>query len=288
VLQALISHKKWLESLKSEIEVKKKMSMQEMLEEEMRRVRIKENAKKVCQLVKTEQADQIAQKVYPSFEPFNPSRDHTGPAEQSKSVSRALPPREALEPLKRQSRSPEHLAATRNPEPQTKQDAPKAADLKKKEKPAWIKTEAQQEDEEVDDLLNFMDNFDANQYAQDVQIREMLSTLKKRVGEMKEEENWKENWEKRMKEKKKKREEEYLKEKAAKAVDDDLVAVNGDNASQLGVGGGSIGSRGEAKTVLSERTQGTSGSPRVHKISQGEVGEPKPREERMGQIGKLG
>ena len=269
-MQALISHKKWLESLKSEIEVKKKMTMQEMLEEEMKRVRIKENAKKVCELVKMEQAHQIAQKIYPSFEPFNPSRLDTGTAEQSKSVPRTLPSREVAEPLKAPSRSPEHMPNKRTSEAQTTKPEPqKTVDLKKKEKPAWIKTEAQQEEEEVDDLLNFMDNFDANKYAEDVQIREMLATLKNRVGELKQEDNWKENWEKRMKDKKKKREEEYLKEKAAKAVDEDNISVNGDNASQLGVGGASIGSRGEARTVLSEKAQGTSCSIRVHKVSQG-------------------
>lgn len=260
--------------------------MQEMLEEEMKRVRIKENAKKVCELVKTEQASLIPQKIYPNFEPFNPLKNQTG-AEQSKSLPRALPSREAAETIKAPSRSPEYIQSKKTPEPNPKLDPPKAADLKKKERPAWVKTEAQQEDEEVDDLLNFMDNFDANKYAEDVQIREMLTTLKKRVGELKQEENWKENWEKRMKEKKKKREEEYLKEKAAKA-DDDMIAVNGDNASQLGVGGASIGSRAEARTVLSEKTQGWYLSSRVHKISQGEDRVPKSRQKRMEPVGKSG
>ena len=155
MLQALISHKKWLESLKSEIEVKKKLTMQEMLEEEMKRVRIKDNAKKVCHMVKTEQASLIPQKIYPTFEPFNPSKNQTG-VEQSRSVPRALPSREATEAFKNPSHSPEHIPSKRAPESIIKQDPPKAADLKKKDRPVWIKTEAQQEEEEVDDLLNFM------------------------------------------------------------------------------------------------------------------------------------
>ena len=43
-----------------------------------------------------------------------------------------------------------------------------------------------------------------------------------------------------------------------------MIPINGDNVSQLGMVGGSMGSRGEAKTVISERTQGISISYRVY------------------------
>lgn len=118
----------------------------------------------------------------------------------------------------------------------------KPKDMKKKSKPAWALSANDQkelEDQEADELLEFMDKFDAEKYAQDTQVKEMLQTLKNRVSELKSEDNWKENWEGRLKEKKKRREEEYLREKASKEIDDDMVPQNGDAKSQ----GGSIHSR---------------------------------------------
>lgn len=232
--------------MKEDIEVKKTRSMQEVLEEEMKRVRVKENALKMCEMVKNGEAEKISKEVYPLFDPLKAGKvggdnlNGNGGREEEV-VGKAT--------VRKVGNSREGLGA----------EGQKTMDLKKKGKPAWLKTEAQQEEEEVDDLLNFMDSFDANKYAEDVQIREMLATLKNRVVELKGEDNWKEKWEVRLKEKRKKREEEYIKEKEAKLPDDDMIPMNGDNASQIGIGGNSVGSRGEARTVISERTQGRTG-----------------------------
>lgn len=44
-----------------------------------------------------------------------------------------------------------------------------------------------QEDQEVDNLLNFVENLDFDNYVQDVELNAMLTSLKTRIDEIKEE-----------------------------------------------------------------------------------------------------
>jgi len=98
--------------------------------------------------------------------------------------------------------------------------------------------------EEIEDenLLNFMDNLDYDSYIDDLEFKNMLQTLKKRVSELKEEPDWRDKWKNRLKEKSEKRKQEYLKEKEQKKVDDDMITMTGNQGSLFGDGPRSISS----------------------------------------------
>ena len=54
-------------------------------------------------------------------------------------------------------------------------------------KPAWAKTEAEvkgEEEEEDEDVLDFMDNFDFKDFLRDVEVKHILSDMKSRVQEL--------------------------------------------------------------------------------------------------------
>lgn len=242
---------------------KKDRTMKEILEEEIKRNKVKDIGRKAREFIKEGNMEQVSH-LYPHFD--GSFRSQSLPKEsrtnnmqpevlEVQNVRQSSMPKK-LEPGFSQN-SPHYEKPSKQPDPQPQ---PPQQGFKKKQRPAWSMTQTQHEEaeaQEVDELLNFMDQFDPTKYAEDVQVRELMESLKERVDLLKKEDNWKENWEKRLKEKRKKREEEYLKEKSEKAPDDDMIAVNGDNQSQIGVMGGSLGSRGETKTVLSEKTQGT-------------------------------
>jgi hypothetical protein len=55
-----------------------------------------------------------------------------------------------------------------------------------KKKPAWARTEEEnqmEEDRELDDLVNFMDHFDAREYVEDVEVNSILRELKHKVAD---------------------------------------------------------------------------------------------------------
>ncbi len=126
--------------------------------------------------------------------------------------------------------------------------------IKKKAKPAWaLPTQevVQIEDQQDDDLINFMDNLDFDAYVEDVEIKNLMQSLKARVQDLKEEPDWRDKWKARLKEKTEKRKQEYLEEKAKN--NDDNISMNGS------MGGDSKASflfGGEALTVSSSKTQG--------------------------------
>ena len=65
----------------------------------------------------------------------------------------------------------------------------------KKNKPAWARTEEQlhhEEEEEIDDLIEFAYDLDYEQYVEDTEIRQALAIIKDRVNEIKQDEEWKE------------------------------------------------------------------------------------------------
>lgn len=274
VVKALLDHKKWLQSLKAEVKDKKERTLQEMLEDEVRRSRIKENSKKAREFIADGQTMKVGQ-VYPHFDLS--IRSNSAP-KQMQYVSASHE-----SPLRIQDEATQTTPVSQSPAPIRKQVPPEVPADKaafKKKKPAWALTAEEHADEqqaEVDDLLAFMDKFDASQFAQDVQVRELIESLEKRVGELKKEDNWKEVWEQRLKEKRRKKEEEYLKEKASRAIDDDMIPHNGDNASRLGIAGGSMGSRGEARTIISEKTQGNEEFTRINPKYKRKDGSTKPR-----------
>jgi NADH dehydrogenase/NADH:ubiquinone oxidoreductase subunit G len=71
-----------------------------------------------------------------------------------------------------------------------KSKASKKAD---KKKPAWAKTEQQlkqEEDEEIDDLIEFAYDLDYEKYMEDLEVRQALALIKERVEEIKKDEEW--------------------------------------------------------------------------------------------------
>lgn len=136
-----------------------------------------------------------------------------------------------------------HMSSSKNP-------------LKKKSKPAWARTTDQQEElenEEDDELINFMGNLDFDKYVEDVEIKNLMQSLKDRVDNLKQEPDWREKWKKRLKEKTERRKQEYLKEKEQRKQDEDNMSViastGGDSKASFLFGG-------EALTVSSSKTQG--------------------------------
>lgn len=121
---------------------------------------------------------------------------------------------------------------------------------KKKAKPAFAMTEAQaekMEDMECDDLLDFFDNTNYDEYADDLEVRNMMSSIKKRVDELRQEPGWQKKWNERL---------EKIKEKKANAqkVEDDDMRVNYDNDDVKSYNTGNMFGGG-GNSVASDRTK---------------------------------
>lgn len=265
--------------------MRKTRTMQDILEDEMKRVRIKQNSKKIREYVQQGQTDMVSQSIYPNFDVGRKTRTGENSfAQTPEVVSRKAPeeniyaqpettmenpinieqyspvpvqtslPQEELKPSCCCSQPPTTTTpaeATENifSKPQSKKPSEKAC------RPAWTRTEDEQTSAEADELLSFMETFDPQQYAKDTELSILLGEMKERVDELKTEPDWRTQWEQRLRDKKRKREEEYKREKEEKedrtqGEDDD------DNRSTMGLVGASVGSRGEARSVMSEKTQG--------------------------------
>lgn len=73
---------------------------------------------------------------------------------------------------------------------QTKAAAPKKSS---KAKPAWAKTEEQlqkEQEDEIDDLIEFAYDLDYEKYMEDLEVRQALALIKERVNEIKQDEEW--------------------------------------------------------------------------------------------------
>jgi len=100
-------------------------------------------------------------------------------------------PAKAVSPVNQQEQvSPHNLVK--------KQTESKSVAKKKenKEKPKWALTEKQVDDEEeldVDNLLEFTNNLDYEKYIDDLEVKDMVTALKKRIDELhnKDEDDWK-------------------------------------------------------------------------------------------------
>jgi len=112
-----------------------------------------------------------------------------------------------------------------------------------KEKPKWAYTQEQvkaEEDEELDDLLNFTSNLDYDKYINDLEVKNMVSALKNRIDELKNqdaEEDWKN-----------KIVEQWNGKEAKKAMQTSKVDIDLDARSDAR----SVAS--ESRSVVSERT----------------------------------
>lgn len=65
-----------------------------------------------------------------------------------------------------------------------------------KAKPAWAKTEDQlkkEQEDEIDDLIEFAYDLDYEKYMEDLEVRQALALVKERVDEIKKDEKWRQN-----------------------------------------------------------------------------------------------
>lgn len=72
----------------------------------------------------------------------------------------------------------------------------KASKKSSKQKPAWAKTEQQlkkEEEEEIDDLIEFAYDLDYEKYMEDLEVRQALALVRERVKEIKKDDEWREN-----------------------------------------------------------------------------------------------
>ena len=72
----------------------------------------------------------------------------------------------------------------------------KQSQRSQKSKPAWATTEKQVEekkDKEVENLIEFAFDLDYEKYLEDYEVRQALAIIKDRVGEIKKENDWKQN-----------------------------------------------------------------------------------------------
>lgn len=134
----------------------------------------------------------------------------------------------------------------------------KVSALKKKKLPAWAKTAEKYEEEELEDddkLIEFMDSLDVEQYLEDVEFKTMLATLKKKVTDLKGEPDWREKWKKRLKEKTEKRKKEYIEQKEKNKVDRVKNNLEDDDDNLSVMGSRSVFSDA-GKSIASSKTQG--------------------------------
>ena len=64
-----------------------------------------------------------------------------------------------------------------------------------KKKPAWAKTENQlkkEQEDEIDDLIEFAYDLDYEKYMEDLEVRQALALIRERVGEIKQDNEWRE------------------------------------------------------------------------------------------------
>jgi len=64
----------------------------------------------------------------------------------------------------------------------------------KRSRPAWSKTKdqlVQEEEEEIDDLIDFAYDLDYEKYVEDMEVRQALALIKDRVDEIKQDNDWK-------------------------------------------------------------------------------------------------
>ena len=153
---AIKKHKKWLEEL--QLEKTKFLEEQEKLDErnEIRLQNFKDRSafirRRICNSVKGEESELTVEEAERLF------------SEPLWKLKQGEPSDEAV---KRPSR-PWHKSKSK----------PKATE------PAWKRTEAQNEEfeeEEVSELLSFAENLDFETYLNDLEVRELISNVKKRV-----------------------------------------------------------------------------------------------------------
>jgi len=163
-------HRAWLNDFKLKVQEKK-------INNEMSHVQEKEKFERIREQATLERG---------KYQDLN-----QGDSSPSKSEEK-VPAVSAPKPNKEVNVQQEQVSPKREEEKLTKAAAKKKESLK----PKWAYTEQQVKDEEeqdLDDLLAFTNNLNYDKYINDLEVKDMVIAMKKRIDELreKEEENWK-------------------------------------------------------------------------------------------------
>lgn len=163
---------------------------------------------------------------------------------------------------------------------------PKPSNLKKKKLPAYALTSDQNDEfelEECDQLLNFFDNTNYGDYIDDLEIRNMVGSIKKRVDELKKEPNWQAKWNERLEKIKAKKREQKMRENIEKHQnqdDDDMMVNHGEDRTFASGGGGNM----FGGSVASDRTkESVEGIKEKMRVKEGKGGEWDARQQSRAQ-----
>lgn len=180
-------HKEWLQKFQQDIQSKKEEEEIRKLQEEERRRVIRENAA----------ADRVKMKTLK--EEFNKANDsmHLYGDNKEENLSPVAKPAKltAKNLQKLDEETSQHERQEAVPEPPRESEKPAKKSKKGKEKPKWAMTEQELEgveNAEVDDLLDFANNLDYDQFMYDMEVRNMVNAIQSRINELKQQDNWKE------------------------------------------------------------------------------------------------
>lgn len=175
------------------------------------------------------------------------SHDMNSDAQEAINIEKNESPAKKSSQANQQEQSPPQKPAKKHDE----EKAVKSNTKKKenKEKPKWAYTEKQvkeEEEEDVDELLEFTNNLDYDKYIDDIEVKHMISALKNRINDLKgkEEDEWKN-----------KIVDAWNDDDNKKAMKPAKVDLNYDDRSDARSDARSMASEG--KSVASERTQKT-------------------------------
>lgn len=216
-----------------------------ILNEELRRLKVKKQAEDMRKMIRegTGQPKPV----------FNPSEIR--PDSQKRVDISKIKVEDHAGP---QPRDQEEMEQVVGAAPLPQPSAAKRSILKKKNLPAWAKTAEMQQEEEIeedDELLNFMDSLDVEKYLEDVEFKSMIDTLKKRVSDLKGEPDWREKWQSRLKEKTEKRRQEYLEERERNKIQRNEGSCD-DNDDNISVVGSRSVFSDAGRSIASSKTHG--------------------------------
>ncbi|EAS01924.2 hypothetical protein TTHERM_00787300 (macronuclear) [Tetrahymena thermophila SB210] len=183
VNEALQRHKDWLEIYKLKMNLKKEDEDEMKKRDDEKFVKVKEIAAKDRERTKKMKADfehvnQNINKILGDENPQSPKHKVARLTEKN------------LKKLEEQNQNEDMY----KPADSGKKEVKKPS--KKDTKPKWAYTEKQleeDEDKECDDLLDFVNNLDYDQYINDLEVQSMVKAIKNRIHELQDKENWKEN-----------------------------------------------------------------------------------------------
>ncbi|KAL4476990.1 hypothetical protein ABPG72_011687 [Tetrahymena utriculariae] len=183
VNEALQRHKDWLEIYKLKMNLKKEDEDEQKKREDEKFVKVKEIAAKDRERTKKMKSDfehvnQNINKILGDENPQSPKHKVAKLTEKN------------LKKLEEQNQNEDIYQPANSGKKEVKKPS------KKDTKPKWAYTEKQleeDEDKECDDLLDFVNNLDYDQYINDLEVQSMVKAIKNRITELQDKENWKEN-----------------------------------------------------------------------------------------------